>query len=49
MLYSFFTSLGQFPGYRLFSYISFRAIIAGIIAADQCVVWQLVYQLHEAS
>ena len=32
MLYSFFTSLGQFPGYRLFSYISFRAIIAGIIA-----------------
>ena len=32
MLYSLFTSLGQFPGYRLFSYISFRAIIAGIIA-----------------
>ena len=32
MLYSFFTSIGQFPGYRLFSYISFRAIIAGIIA-----------------
>lgn len=24
--------MGQFPGYRLFSYISFRAIIAGIIA-----------------
>jgi phospho-N-acetylmuramoyl-pentapeptide-transferase len=32
MLYHFFTLLGQFPGYRLFSYISFRAIIAGIIA-----------------
>lgn len=32
MLYSLFTSLGQFPGYRLFSYISFRAILAGIIA-----------------
>ena len=32
MLYSFFTSLGAFPGYRLFSYISFRAIVAGVIA-----------------
>ncbi len=32
MLYSLFTSLGQFPGSRLFSYISFRAILAGGIA-----------------
>ena len=32
MLYSLFTSLGQFPGYRLFTYISFRAILAGVIA-----------------
>ena len=31
MLYSLFTSLGQFPGYRLFTYISFRAITAGVI------------------
>lgn len=32
MLYSLFTSLGQFPGWRLFTYISFRAILAGVIA-----------------
>ena len=32
MLYSLFTALGQFPGSRLFTYISFRAILAGVIA-----------------
>ena len=32
MLYSLFTALGNFPGWRLFTYISFRAITAGIIA-----------------
>ena len=32
MLYSLFSSLGEFPGWRLFTYISFRAITAGIIA-----------------
>jgi len=31
MLYSLFDSLGQFPGWRLFTYISFRAILAGVI------------------
>ena len=31
MLYSLFEVLGQFPGWRLFTYISFRAILAGII------------------
>jgi phospho-N-acetylmuramoyl-pentapeptide-transferase len=32
MLYSLFESLGAFPGSRLITYISFRAITAGIIA-----------------
>lgn len=32
MLYSLLDSLGQFPGWRLFTYISFRAILAGVIA-----------------
>ena len=32
MLYSLFTSLGEFPGWRLLTYISFRAILAGVIA-----------------
>ncbi len=32
MLYSLFSALGQFPGARLMTYISFRAITAGIIA-----------------
>ena len=32
MLYSLFTSLSQFPGSRLFTYISFRAILAGVMA-----------------
>ena len=32
MLYSLFTSLGEFPGWRLLTYISFRAISAGVIA-----------------
>ena len=32
MLYSLFTALGTFPGSRLFTYISFRAILAGVIA-----------------
>lgn len=32
MLYSLFSALGQFPGSRLFTYISFRAILAGVIA-----------------
>lgn len=31
MLYSLLNSLGQFPGWRLLTYISFRAILAGII------------------
>lgn len=32
MLYSLFNALGQFPGWRLFTYISFRAILAGVVA-----------------
>lgn len=32
MLYSLFNALSTFPGARLFTYISFRAITAGIIA-----------------
>ncbi|MBO4250449.1 MAG: phospho-N-acetylmuramoyl-pentapeptide-transferase, partial [Paludibacteraceae bacterium] len=32
MLYSLFSALGSFPGSRLFTYISFRAILAGVIA-----------------
>lgn len=32
MLYSLFTTLSQIPGSRLFTYISFRAILAGVIA-----------------
>ncbi|MBQ7631769.1 MAG: phospho-N-acetylmuramoyl-pentapeptide-transferase [Paludibacteraceae bacterium] len=32
MLYSLFNALGQFPGWRLFTYISFRAILAGVLA-----------------
>ena len=32
MFYSFFTHFRHFPGARLFTYISFRAIIAGVLA-----------------
>lgn len=32
MLYQLFTHLGSFPGARLMTYISFRAIIAGVLA-----------------
>lgn len=32
MFYSFFTHFHHFPGARLFTYISFRAIIAGMLA-----------------
>lgn len=32
MLYQLFTQLGSFPGARLMTYISFRAIIAGVLA-----------------
>ena len=32
MLYSLFTHFHHFPGARLFTYISFRAIIAGVLA-----------------
>ena len=32
MLYSLFTHFHNFPGARLFTYISFRAIIAGVLA-----------------
>jgi len=32
MLYSLFTHFNNFPGARLFTYISFRAIIAGVLA-----------------
>lgn len=32
MLYSLFTHFHNFPGARLFTYISFRAIIAGVVA-----------------
>ncbi|MBR2770556.1 MAG: phospho-N-acetylmuramoyl-pentapeptide-transferase [Bacteroidales bacterium] len=32
MLYSLFTHFRHFPGARLFTYISFRAIIAGVLA-----------------
>ena len=32
MLYSLFTHFNNFPGARLFTYISFRAIIAGVVA-----------------
>ena len=32
MFYSFFTHFHHFPGARLFTYISFRAIIAGVLA-----------------
>ena len=32
MLYSFFTYFNNIPGARLFTYISFRAIIAGVLA-----------------
>ena len=32
MLYHLFSSLGEFPGWRLLTYISFRSISAGIIA-----------------
>ena len=32
MLYSLFTYFNNFPGARLFTYISFRAIVAGVVA-----------------
>ena len=32
MFYSLFTHFNNFPGARLFTYISFRAIIAGVLA-----------------
>ena len=45
MLYQLFTHLGSFPGARLMTYISFRAIIAGVLAL--CIsIWVGQWFIH---
>ncbi|MBQ3751215.1 MAG: phospho-N-acetylmuramoyl-pentapeptide-transferase [Bacteroidales bacterium] len=54
MLYSLFTHFHNFPGARLFTYISFRAIVAGVLAlcisiwfGEWFIRWVKCHQFYE--